>query len=96
MGPKLGVHFLIFRDVNLNGGHIKLLRSGFQEKSIYDPAPLANPHSNLQGDLEKVNGLLSREVHDKEDTIEALRKQCADVKKLNLNMLSKVQVKERY
>ena len=48
--------------------------------------------SNLQGDLEKATGLLEKELLDKEDTIGALRKQCADVKKLNLNMLTKVQV----
>ena len=47
---------------------------------------------NFQNDLEKANGLLEKELLDKEDTIGALRKQCSDVKKLNLSMLNKVQV----
>ena len=46
----------------------------------------------VQNDLEKANGLLEKELLDKEDTITALRKQCSDVKKLNLSMLNKVQV----
>ncbi|KAL5261966.1 hypothetical protein ACHWQZ_G007613 [Mnemiopsis leidyi] len=49
----------------------------------------------IKNDLEKANGLLEKELLDKEDTITALRKQCADVKKLNLSMLNKVQESDK-
>jgi len=49
----------------------------------------------IKSDLEKANGLLDKELLDKEDTIEALRKQCSDVKKLNLSMLNKVQESDK-
>ena len=45
-----------------------------------------------QADCEEAMNLLDKDIHDKDDTIAALRKQCAEVKKLNLNMLGRVQV----
>eukprot|EP00116_Pleurobrachia_bachei_P002939 sb/3463201/ len=79
-------------------------RSGLNELYLLAKAELAAAQeriSHLESDLDmehkikedvdKANGLLEKELRDKEDTIEALRKQCSDVKKLNLTMFSKVQ-----
>ena len=48
---------------------------------------------SMKAEMEMAMKLLEKDVHDKQDTIMGLRQQMEDVKRVNLEMYTKLQVK---
>lgn len=48
---------------------------------------------SLKAETEMARKLLEKDLHEKEDTIETLRKQLDDIKEINIEMYNKLQVK---
>ena len=50
----------------------------------------------MKAEMEMAMKLLEKDVHEKQDTIISLRDQLEDIKHINLEMYTKLQVSRRY
>ena len=50
----------------------------------------------MKAEMEVAMKLLEKDVHEKQDTIRALRDQLEDIKSINLDMYTKLQVRTRF
>ena len=52
-----------------------------------------NLQKSMKAEMEVAMKLLEKDVHEKQDTIRALRDQLEDIKSINLDMYTKLQVR---
>ena len=50
----------------------------------------------MKAEMEVAMKLLEKDVHEKQDTIRSLRDQLEDIKSINLDMYTKLQVRTRF
>ena len=55
-----------------------------------------NLQKSMKAEMEVAMKLLEKDVHEKQDTIRALRDQLEDIKSINLDMYTKLQVRTRF
>ena len=55
-----------------------------------------NLQKSMKAEMEVAMKLLEKDVHEKQDTIRALRDQLEDIKSINLDMYTKLQVRTSF